>query len=249
MSEEQTIVEDKELTALVKSWSGKISDVKTIYSNKRNNNQVEVLVEKSELISLATFLKSKGWDYVSSLSGVDYPDRTDQELEVVYHFTNYESPKIFVVKTRCSYADPVIPSLFSVVKSVDFHERETHDLFGILFPGHVKADDKGNMPKLMLPDDWPQTPEDPVFPFRKAYVQKARPFEKVTDTRGHLGEQDSQFHRPIDRSGWLDEYYKEDSPIQFSNTKRKTRVNKSLDEPSEVEDKDSEYSKQVRKHF
>jgi NADH:ubiquinone oxidoreductase subunit C len=250
MSEETVVPEDSELMSIIKGWNGTIKEIKPIYSNKKSNNQVEALVDKENLLDFAEYLKGKGWDYVTSLSGVDYPNRAGEELEVVYHFANYNSPKIIVVKSRCSYEDPTMPSLYPIVKSVNFHERETHDLFGIKFKGHVKDQGDGNLPVLMLPDDWPQTPEDPPFPFRKEYVQKPRPFEMVTDTRGHQGERDSRFHRHIDRSGWLDDYYKEDSPTNFTHTKKKNLTKKSSEtELSEVEDPDSEYSKKERKHF
>ena len=250
MSEEEVqIPEDSQLMSIAKGWSGSPKSAKTVY-NRKTISQVEIVVDRNDLVSLATYLKEQGWTYVTSLSGVDYPDHTDEELEAVYHFANFESPKIFVVKTHCSYNDNVLPSLEPILHSIDFHERETSDLFGIRFTGHVKADEQGNMPKLMLPDDWPQHPDDPPYPFRKSYVQKPRPFEKVTDTRGHQGEHWEPFHRPIDRSGWLDEYYKEDTAISYSNTKRINRVNdKSKDEKSEVEDPESEYSKAERKHF
>ena len=248
MSEEQIIAEDSQLITIAKGWSGTYKHAKTIY-NRKNISQVELFVDKKDLLSLATYLKEQGWNYVTSLSGVDYPEHTGEELEAVYHFANMQSPKIFVVKARCSYDDPVLPSLEPILHSIDFHERETYDLFGIRFTGHVKADENGNMPKLMLPDDWPQHPTDPPFPFRKSYVQKPRPFEKVTDTRGHQGEHYEPFHRQIDRSGWLDEYYKEDTAETYSFTKRKNRSIRPEGQPAEVEDPESDYSKQERKHF
>lgn len=111
--------------------------------------------------------------------------------------------------------------------STNFHEREAYDLFGIRFPGHVdQIDDDGNLPRLLLPDDWPQFEDDPPYPFRKEYVQKARPFQNVTDTRGFQGERWKKFARPIDRSGWLDEFYKEDTdPVDY--TVRPHKVEKS----------------------
>ncbi|MHA2364886.1 MAG: NADH-quinone oxidoreductase subunit C, partial [Candidatus Hodarchaeales archaeon] len=134
-----------------------------------------------------------------------------------------------IIKTRCSYSDPVIPSLAPVTQSANYHEREIFDLFGIRFPGHPRADDKGSLPHLLIPDDWPQYEDDPPFPFRKEYVQKPRPFEKVTDTRGHQGKQWQKFNRPIDRSGWLDEYYKETSPTEITHTKKVYRTDEEKD--------------------
>ena len=194
---------EPEVEATIKGWNGSIKALKTVY-----RNQVEVRIEKQHLLSLANYLKNNGWPYVTSAIGVDWP--ATKELEMVYYFCSLENPKMVIVKTRCTYDDPSIPSLCPVFMSTNFHEREACDLFGIRFPGHVDhLDPEGNLPKLLLPDDWPQFEDDPVYPFRKAYVQKARPFEKVTDTRGFQGERWKASHRPIDRSGWLDEYYNE----------------------------------------
>lgn len=214
--EKKAFPEETKVYEILKTWEGKFTEGPIT----RNKNQIEVLINKSDLLLFSKFLIEKNWAYVTSLSGADYPDREGEQLELIYHWASYNSNKLVVVKTRTSYDDPVIPSLSSVTQSVNFHEREVFDLFGIRFPGHDKADEEGSLPHLLLPDEWPQYEDDPPYPFRKEYVQKPRPFEKVTDTRGNQGKLWQKFNRPIDRSGWLDEYYKEDSPIESSNTKK-----------------------------
>lgn len=237
------IAEETEILEVVTKWEGTPKHLKTIY-----RNQVEVLVDKNDLPSLTEFLladETFGWRYITSLSGMDYPERSGEELEVVYHFSSVTSPKIVVVKVRTSYEDPTVPSLYHITRSVDFHEREAFDMFGIRFLGHPRANDEGIMPRLLLPDDWPQYEDDPEFPFRKEYFQKPRPFERVTDTRGHQGKRWDSFHRPVDRSGWLDEYYKEETPIPWFNTKKPYRADTPPDEPTESEKPDET----ERKHF
>jgi NADH:ubiquinone oxidoreductase subunit C len=195
----------QEIVTHVKKWSGNIESIRGFH-----RHQVEVKIKRDDLVSLATFLSENGWPYVTSASGVDYPET--QELEVVYFFANTENQKIVLVKVRCPHDDAWLPTLCSVFMSTNFHEREICDLFGIRFPGHVdQLDDDGNLPKLLLPEDWPQFEDDPPYPFRKEYVQIARPFAQVADTRGFQGERWKKFSRPIDRSGWLDEYYNETS--------------------------------------
>src|SRR3990172_5981202 len=199
------IPEETHVISKVKSWNGPIKNIRTLY-----RHQVEVKINRENLLSLTKFLLSNGWPYITSASGVDWP--TTQELEMVYFFSNHENQKIVIVKTRCPYSDPTIPSLCRMTMSTNFHEREACDLFGIRFPGHMdQIDPSGQLPKLLLPDDWPQFETDPWFPFRKEYVQIALPFEKVVDTRGFQGKRWEQYYRAIDRSGWLDEYYKESS--------------------------------------
>lgn len=199
--------DEPDVIAQVKKWRENI-EIRTLY-----RHQVEVKIKREELFSLTTFLSQNGWPYVTSASGVDFPE--EKELEMVYFFSNFENKKIVIVKTRCPYDDPWVPTLCSVFMSTNFHEREAYDMFGIRFPGHVdQIDDDGNLPRLLLPDDWPQFEDDPPYPFRKEYFQIARPYEKVADTRGFKGERWKKFSRPIDRSGWLDEYYNESSDEQ-----------------------------------
>ncbi len=197
--------DEPEVITQVKKWGGNIENIRALY-----RHQIEIKIKRDDLVSLATFLSRNGWPYVTSASGVDFPE--EKELEVVYFFSNFENKKIVIVKVRCPHDDAWLASLCTVFMSTNFHEREIYDLFGIRFPGHVdQLDDEGNLPKLLLPDDWPQFEDDPPYPFRKEYVQIARPFGQVADTRGFKGKRWDKFSRPIDRSGWLDEYYNESS--------------------------------------
>ena len=232
--EKKAFPEETKVYKILKTWEGKFTEGPIT----RNKNQIEVLINKSDLLTFGKFLIEKDWVYVTSLSGADYPEREGAQLELIYHWASYTSNKLIIVKTRTSYEDPVIPSLSSVTQSANFHEREVFDLFGIRFPGHDKADELGALPHLLLPDKWPQDEDDPPYPFRKDYVQKPRPFEKVTDTRGNQGKWQN-YKRPIDRSGWLDEYYKEESPIETSNTK-KVYLSESVENEPEEDSKSDE---------
>jgi NADH-quinone oxidoreductase subunit B len=52
-------------------------------------------------------------------------------------------------RSRCPDADPHIPSLTPVYPTADWHERETWDMFGIVFDGHPA------LTRILMPDDWP----------------------------------------------------------------------------------------------
>jgi len=50
-----------------------------------------------------------------------------------------------------------VPSLVSLYKSADWHERETYDMYGINFTDHP------DLRRILLPEDWPG------YPMRKDY--------------------------------------------------------------------------------
>ena len=55
-------------------------------------------------------------------------------------------------------ADPHIPSIVAVYPTNDWHERETYDMFGIVFDGHPA------LTRILMPDDWPGHPQRKDYP-------------------------------------------------------------------------------------
>ncbi len=72
------------------------------------------------------------FDYLRCLSGVDYLT----ELETVYHFYSFEHGHKLAVKVRCPYGDPHVPTVSHLWTAANWHERETHEMYGIVFDGH-----------------------------------------------------------------------------------------------------------------
>lgn len=95
----------------------------------------------------------KGYNYLLSISGVEKPDC----FEVVYHIGTLEKNEIVVLKVRVSKDNPEVPSLVDIFPSANLFERETFDMFGIIFRGHP------NLKRLLLPEDWEG------YPLRKDY--------------------------------------------------------------------------------
>jgi NADH-quinone oxidoreductase subunit D/NADH-quinone oxidoreductase subunit C/D len=92
-------------------------------------------VAPEALIQVATALKRQmGYDYLSSLTGVDY--LPDGRMEVVYHLYRTEGGAPVVLKVRTPRERSVVPSLVGVFPGADFQEREAWDLLGIRFDGH-----------------------------------------------------------------------------------------------------------------
>jgi len=137
-------------------------------------DRVRINVSRDDVKEVAIFLRDVlNFDHAESVSGVDYPQ--DKEIEVVYHLGSYTdlslSRQILVLATRAQREEnPIpgndatrLPSLREVFYSVEFHEREIFEMFGVFFEGH--PDNR----RLLLPEDWADLP-----PLRKDFAIKGR---------------------------------------------------------------------------
>jgi NADH-quinone oxidoreductase subunit C len=68
------------------------------------------------------------------ICGVDYPAR-EKRFDVVYHLLSPRHVRRIRVKVQTDEMTPV-PSVISVFPAADWFERETYDLYGVLFSGH-----------------------------------------------------------------------------------------------------------------
>ena len=68
------------------------------------------------------------------LTAVDYPERT-KRFDVVYHLLSMHNNTRIRVKARVGDG-ATIPSVIDVFPCADWFERETFDMYGIVFSGH-----------------------------------------------------------------------------------------------------------------
>ncbi len=94
------------------------------------------IIKKEALVETAKIIRDQlGYDLLSSLTGVDYPEQNI--LEVVYHAYKTTGGSALIFKTQAERVDPVtVPSLITVWPGVELMEREAWDMFGIKFEGH-----------------------------------------------------------------------------------------------------------------
>lgn len=93
------------------------------------------MVRPENLIEVATAVRDElGYDYLSSLTGVDY--LPEGVLEVVYHVFRSTGGSGLVFKTRVPRDNPALPSLVSVYPGAELQEREAYDMYGFDFQGH-----------------------------------------------------------------------------------------------------------------
>ena len=105
--------------------------------------------------------------FLRCLFGVDHQE---DGLEVVYQLLSYEKGHEVVVKTRLPADDPRVASVTPIWKAANWHERETRDMFGIIFDGHP------HLVPLLLPEDMTDH-----FPLRKD-----NPLAEIEEWQGDL---------------------------------------------------------------
>ncbi len=93
------------------------------------------LVNPAFLLEFAKILRDEeGYDYLSSLTGVDY--LPEGKMEVVYHLYKTTGGRGLEFKVQVPRDNPVVQSLVPIFPGAEFQEREAYDLLGIQFEGH-----------------------------------------------------------------------------------------------------------------
>jgi NADH-quinone oxidoreductase subunit C len=118
-------------------------------------------VVREQLPTVAQVLRDEPdlrFELCLGVSGVHYPDDSGRELHAVYPLMSITHNRRIRVEVATPDADPHIPSLFSVYPTVDWHERETYDFFGIIFDGHPA------LTRIEMPDDWVGHPQRKDYP-------------------------------------------------------------------------------------
>jgi NADH-quinone oxidoreductase subunit C len=73
------------------------------------------------------------FDYLRCLSGID---QMEQGLEVAYNLYSFKHAHNVVIKTVLPADDPQLETTTTVWNGALWHEREAHEMFGIVFQGH-----------------------------------------------------------------------------------------------------------------
>jgi NADH-quinone oxidoreductase subunit C len=99
--------------------------------------ELNVTANAADIVKVARYLRDDPacqFINVIDITAVDYPGR-EQRFDVVYHFLSPRLNQRIRVKVMADEATPV-PSLIDVFRGADWYERETYDLYGVLFTGH-----------------------------------------------------------------------------------------------------------------
>ena len=126
-----------------------------------DHGEITFYVRRQLLLEAVTHLRNDPvlrFEFCSSVSGVHFPHETGRELHVVYHLLSMTYNRRIRLEVTCPDADPHIPSIVDTYPTNDWHERETYDMFGIIFDGHP------GLTRILMPDDWPGHPQRKDYP-------------------------------------------------------------------------------------
>ncbi len=101
------------------------------------HHELTMTAAAADIVAVMRFLRDDEacqFCNLTDVTAVDWPSR-EQRFEVVYHLLSPKHNVRIRVKAAIEEGAPV-PSIIAVFPGADWFERETYDLYGIVFTGH-----------------------------------------------------------------------------------------------------------------
>ena len=106
---------------------------------------IDVLCTPEQVVDAARIMDEQKF-FLEAITGVDWIK--DKKLEVIYDYNQYGPDQCrVVVRTFVDRDAPEIATISDIHPSANWHERETHDFYGIKFQGHP------HLIPILLPED------------------------------------------------------------------------------------------------
>lgn len=99
--------------------------------------ELTLVVEAADIVEALTKLRDADetqFEVLIDICGVDYPERA-RRFDVVYHLLSMRKNQRLRLKVEAD-GDTPVPSVIGVYPAANWYERETYDMYGILFAGH-----------------------------------------------------------------------------------------------------------------
>jgi NADH-quinone oxidoreductase subunit C len=125
--------------------------------------EMTLTVPREHIRAACSFLKGEPgleFNMLADLCGVDRGPEEEPRFEVNYHLFSTSKYHRVRLKVVLAEDDPRVETVTSVWKTANWHERETFDMFGIIFEGHP------DLRRILLPDDWEGHALRKDFPLR-----------------------------------------------------------------------------------
>jgi NADH-quinone oxidoreductase subunit C len=114
---------------------------------------------REQIIDVLSYLKNDAalqFIYLTDITGIHYPEQ-EKPIGVIYHLHSLVNNVRVRIKVFLADADVHIPTATVLWNGANWMERETYDLFGVLFDGHP------DLRRILNVDDMV------AFPMRKEF--------------------------------------------------------------------------------
>jgi NADH-quinone oxidoreductase subunit C len=126
-----------------------------------DRGELTLHIKRDRLFDVAKKLRDTEtlrFEMCMGVNGVHYPEDKGRELHAVYPLLSLTHNRRIRLEVSVPESDPHIPSLVEVWGGNNWHERETWDMYGIIFDGHPA------LTRILMPDDWPGHPQRKDYP-------------------------------------------------------------------------------------
>ncbi len=128
-------MDDGRLEALGQTIVGALGGAATGYSV--SFNQLTVTVDISKIVQIVRFLRDDPacrFVNLTDVTAVDFPNR-EKRFDLIYHLLSPTLNRRVRLRGEAG-EETQVPSIISVFPGADWFERETYDLYGVIFTGH-----------------------------------------------------------------------------------------------------------------
>jgi NADH-quinone oxidoreductase subunit C len=123
--------------------------------------EVTAIVPRQYIADACRLLKEQhGFDMLADLTGADRGPEEDPRFEVNYHLFSTKHFSRIRLKVLLSEDDATVETVTDIWKTADWHERETFDMFGVVFDGHP------DLRRILMPSDFDGYALRKDFPLR-----------------------------------------------------------------------------------
>jgi len=125
--------------------------------------EITIVVPREHLVAACTFLKTSpetNFNFLADLCGADRGVEEEPRFEVNYHLFSTTKYHRVRLKVLLNEDDARVPTVTGIWRTANWHERETYDLFGVIFEGHP------DLRRILLPEDWQGYALRKDFPLR-----------------------------------------------------------------------------------
>jgi NADH-quinone oxidoreductase subunit C len=125
--------------------------------------EATLIVPREHIVAICSYLKTSPetrFDFLADICGADRGIEEEPRFEVNYHLFSTTQHHRLRLKVVLNEDDAHVPTVTGVWRTANWHERETFDLFGIIFDGHP------DLRRILLPDDWQGHALRKDFPLR-----------------------------------------------------------------------------------